>query len=82
VAEIHPTYLSGIERGVRNPAWAKLCALLEALDVSVAFIAQGAEAEAYVAARVREARLELDARADRDGEAAEGPPRGSRRCLP
>ena len=31
-AEIHPTYLSGIERGVRNPTWAKLCALSKALE--------------------------------------------------
>jgi transcriptional regulator with XRE-family HTH domain len=44
-ADVHPTYLSGIERGVRNPTWAKLCALSKALDVSVASIAQGAEAE-------------------------------------
>jgi transcriptional regulator with XRE-family HTH domain len=34
-AEIHPTYLSGIERGVRNPTWAKLCGLTEALGVTV-----------------------------------------------
>lgn len=64
-AEIHPTYLSGIERGIRNPTWIKLCALADALGVTMASLVDGAEAEAHVAARVREARLELKARADR-----------------
>jgi transcriptional regulator with XRE-family HTH domain len=62
-ADIHPTYLSGIERGVRNPTWTKLCALSMALGVPVASIAQDAETEAYVAAHVRTARRELSARA-------------------
>jgi transcriptional regulator with XRE-family HTH domain len=61
-AHIHPTYLSGIERGVRNPTWAKLCDLSAALSVPVASIAKRAEAEAHVAARVRQARRELDER--------------------
>jgi transcriptional regulator with XRE-family HTH domain len=60
-ADVHPTYLSGIERGVRNPTWAKLCALATALNVSIAALARCAEAEAYVADRVREARKELHA---------------------
>jgi transcriptional regulator with XRE-family HTH domain len=63
-AKIHPTYLSGIERGVRNPTWAKLCALATALGVSIAALGQCAESEAYVAARVRQARAELDAQAE------------------
>jgi transcriptional regulator with XRE-family HTH domain len=33
-AGMHPTYLSGIERGVRNPTWSKLCGLADALEVS------------------------------------------------
>jgi transcriptional regulator with XRE-family HTH domain len=32
-AGMHPTYLSGIERGLRNPTWSKLCGLADALDV-------------------------------------------------
>lgn len=42
-ADIHPTYLSGIERGVRNPTWNKLCALSDALGVPVAVVAREAE---------------------------------------
>ena len=30
-ADIHPTYLSGIERGVRNPTWSKLNGIAYAL---------------------------------------------------
>lgn len=77
-AGMHPTYLSGIERGVRNPTWAKLCALAIALDVSVEQIARDAQAEAYVAARVRQARAEVDARVNQDGEVAQKEP-GCRR---
>jgi transcriptional regulator with XRE-family HTH domain len=64
-AEIHPTYLSAIERGIRNPTWIKLCALADALGVTMGSLIGDAEAEAHIAARVREARLELEARADR-----------------
>jgi transcriptional regulator with XRE-family HTH domain len=49
---MHPTYLSAIERGVRNPTWTKLCMLAEALDISIATLARVAEAEAYGAAHV------------------------------
>jgi transcriptional regulator with XRE-family HTH domain len=58
-ADMHPTYLSGIERGVRNPTWSKLCGLAIGLDVSVAEIVRDAEAEAQLAARMRIARSEL-----------------------
>lgn len=44
-AGLHPTYLSGIERGVRNPTWSKLCALAGALGVTVSVIAGEAERE-------------------------------------
>jgi transcriptional regulator with XRE-family HTH domain len=42
-ADLHPTYLSGIERGVRNPTWSKLCALAETLGVPISTIAGEAE---------------------------------------
>lgn len=42
-ADIHPTYLSGIERGVRNPTWNKLCSLAEALDTPISTVATEAE---------------------------------------
>jgi transcriptional regulator with XRE-family HTH domain len=38
-ANMHPTYLSGIERGRRNPTWGKLCDLSSALDVPVSQLA-------------------------------------------
>ena len=42
-AGMHPTYLSGIERGVRNPTWQKVCLLAAALDVTVAELVVRAE---------------------------------------
>lgn len=48
-ADVHPTYLSGIERGLRNPTWAKLCGLAQALDLTVAMLARAAELETLVA---------------------------------
>jgi transcriptional regulator with XRE-family HTH domain len=42
-AGLHPTYLSGIERGVRNPTWAKLCAIADTLNVQITAIAHEAE---------------------------------------
>ncbi len=58
-AEMHPTYLSGIERGRRNPTWRKLCGLADALDVSVAALASQAEEEAAVARIAQAARTRL-----------------------
>jgi transcriptional regulator with XRE-family HTH domain len=55
-AGIHPTYLSGIERGVRNPTWARVCELALALEVPVSAIVERAEDEARVAELVRDAR--------------------------
>jgi transcriptional regulator with XRE-family HTH domain len=49
-AEIHPTYLSGIERGLRNPSWRVLSALAGALEIPVADLARRVES----AERVRE----------------------------
>jgi len=56
---MHPTYLSGIERGVRNPTWTKLAGLAGALNVPITEIARDAEAEAQLAARMSAARSEL-----------------------
>ncbi len=47
---MHPTYLSAIERGLRNPTWAKLCGLARALNTTIAALARVAEAEAFGAA--------------------------------
>lgn len=44
-AGLHPTYLSGIERGVRNPTWTKLGDLAGALGVDVSMLAAEAERE-------------------------------------
>ena len=63
VAGMHATYLSGIERGVRNPTWSKVCGgLAAALDVSVADLAGEAEEEAVVARVARAARARLKGR--------------------
>lgn len=58
-ADLHPTYLSGIERGVRNPTWVKVCALAIALEVPFSALARDAEVEAQLDARMRQARAEL-----------------------
>lgn len=66
-AEMHPTYLSGIERGLRNPTWAKLCGLADALGVSVSTLAAEAEEEAAVARIARAARVRLRTRSGAPG---------------
>jgi len=58
-AKMHPTYLSGIERGRRNPTWDKLTALARALDIPVSALARDAEVQMQLAARMREARRDL-----------------------
>jgi transcriptional regulator with XRE-family HTH domain len=55
-ADMHPTYLSGIERGVRNPTWDKIRSVVLALNVPLAVFVRIAEDEAAVAHAVREAR--------------------------
>jgi transcriptional regulator with XRE-family HTH domain len=63
-ARMHPTYLSGIERGIRNPTWGKLSNLADALGVPVSAVAHDAEKEAEIA------RIEQDARARIEAEPA------------
>jgi transcriptional regulator with XRE-family HTH domain len=61
-AEMHPTYLSGIERGRRNPTWAKITSLARTLDVSVSALVRTAEDEAEIARVVSEARARIETR--------------------
>jgi transcriptional regulator with XRE-family HTH domain len=58
-SDMHPTYLSGIERGRRNPTWSKLTSLASGLGIPVVKIVQDAEAEAQLSERMRIARSEL-----------------------
>lgn len=60
-AGMHPTYLSGIERGRRNPTWARITSLTRALDVPFAVLLQTAEQEGEVARTVRETRARIEA---------------------
>jgi transcriptional regulator with XRE-family HTH domain len=60
-ADIHPTYVSGIERGVRNPTWERITSLARALEVPVSILAETAEQEAEVALVVCEARARITA---------------------
>jgi transcriptional regulator with XRE-family HTH domain len=60
-AGMHPTYLSGIERGRRNPTWAKITSLTRALGVSIPALMETAEQEAEVARAVRETRARIAA---------------------
>jgi transcriptional regulator with XRE-family HTH domain len=46
-AGLHPTYLSAIERGIRNPSWRKFCDLARALDCSPYALVRAAEGEAH-----------------------------------
>jgi transcriptional regulator with XRE-family HTH domain len=49
-AGVHPTYVSSIERGLRNPSWMVLCALAGALQIPVVDLVRRVES----AGRVRE----------------------------
>jgi transcriptional regulator with XRE-family HTH domain len=40
---LHPTYISGIERGLRNPTWQSIGRLCQALGVQVSELARLAE---------------------------------------
>jgi transcriptional regulator with XRE-family HTH domain len=42
-AGIHPTYLSGIERGIRNPTIASIATIAKALNCSVSELCTGIE---------------------------------------
>lgn len=58
-SDMHPTYLSGIERGWRNPTWSKLTGLAGGLGITVRQLVEDAEAEALLTERMRIARSEL-----------------------
>lgn len=58
-ADIHPTYLSGIERGIRNPTWTKLANLARGLDTPLSNLVRDAETEAQLSSRMQAARNEL-----------------------
>ncbi len=60
-ADMHPTYLSGIERGVRNPTWERITSLARALDVPISTLVQTAEQEAEIALVVRDTRARIAA---------------------
>jgi transcriptional regulator with XRE-family HTH domain len=55
MADMHPTYLSGIERGRRNPTWLKLCGVAKALEMSMSAMTSHAEREAKARAAYRRA---------------------------
>jgi transcriptional regulator with XRE-family HTH domain len=57
-ADIHPTYLSSIERGLRNPSWRVLSALAGALQIPVADLAQRVESAARVRAGIERVLVE------------------------
>ena len=40
---LHPTYISGIERGLRNPSWRTIGRVCEALETSTSELAALAE---------------------------------------
>jgi transcriptional regulator with XRE-family HTH domain len=58
-ARMHPTYLSGIERGIRNPTFDKIIAVAEGLDVPLSEIVEDATTESEIAARMREIHAEM-----------------------
>lgn len=41
IADLDPTYISGIERGVRNPSLISICRIAVALNLSVSRLTQG-----------------------------------------
>jgi transcriptional regulator with XRE-family HTH domain len=38
-ADLHPTYISDVERGARNPSWDVIARIAEGMDIPVAMIA-------------------------------------------
>ena len=45
---VHPTYVSAIERGARNPSWEKACALAHGLGIPIAHLAASTESTARI----------------------------------
>lgn len=59
-AGVHPTYLGGIERGLRNPSWERITRVARALDVPVSAVVLEAEVEAQVALAAQDARARVE----------------------
>jgi len=45
---VHPTYVSAIERGTRNPSWEKACALAHGLGIPIANLSAQTESTARI----------------------------------
>jgi transcriptional regulator with XRE-family HTH domain len=45
---VHPTYVSAIERGERNPSWEKACALAHGLGIPIAHLSARTESTARI----------------------------------
>lgn len=58
-ADVHPTYVSKIERGGASPTFEKIVLLAAALDVPLPILMQRAEDEAEVMRAMREARARI-----------------------
>jgi transcriptional regulator with XRE-family HTH domain len=65
-SETHPSYLSGIEQGTRNPTWGKLVDMAYSLDTPLSSIVRDVEAVARLSARLQlvRSKLGLDELAD------------------
>lgn len=70
-SDVHPTYVSGIERGTRNPSWEKACALAHGLGLPIAHLSAHAESTT----RIREGTEEV-LKQERARLAAPQPPTG------
>jgi transcriptional regulator with XRE-family HTH domain len=63
-AGVHPTYLSAIERGIRNPTWSKLSDLALALRMPLSSLTHEAEREARIVRITQSIARRIDAAED------------------
>jgi transcriptional regulator with XRE-family HTH domain len=63
-AGVHPTYLSAIERGIRNPTWSKLSDLALALHMPLSSLTHEAEREARIVRITQSIARRIDAAED------------------
>ncbi len=66
-ADFHSTYLSGVERGIRNPSWGKLVDLAYALETPLSSLVRDAETQAQLTKRMQEVHNELGLNDSRKG---------------